>query len=135
MFAELVLPYQIPLLEKFGMNCYGCCEPLDKGIDMILKIKNMRRISVSPWTDQEIMAQKLGKNFVFSRKPHPTLITSGFDEQAIREDFRKTLAIAGQGSLEIILKDTKTVQNDPTRFTKWVKIGYEEIDRYMLGKK
>ncbi len=30
MFAEFVLPYQIPLLERFGLNCYGCCEPLDK---------------------------------------------------------------------------------------------------------
>ena len=29
MFAEFVLPYQLPILERFGLNCYGCCEPLD----------------------------------------------------------------------------------------------------------
>jgi hypothetical protein len=135
MFEELVLPFLIPLFEKFGLNCYGCCEPLDQTIDPILKLRNMRRISVSPWADQEVMARKLGKHFVFSRKPNPALVTSGFDEQAIRDDFRKTLKIAGDGALEIILKDTSTVQNDLARFAKWVKIGYEEIDRFMMAKK
>jgi hypothetical protein len=30
MFDEFVFPYQLALLERFGLNCYGCCEPLDK---------------------------------------------------------------------------------------------------------
>ena len=30
MFGEFIFPYQLPLLERFGLNCYGCCEPLDK---------------------------------------------------------------------------------------------------------
>ena len=25
LFAEFVLPYQMPILERFGLNCYGCC--------------------------------------------------------------------------------------------------------------
>ena len=30
MVGEFVFPYQRPLQERFGLNCYGCCEPLDK---------------------------------------------------------------------------------------------------------
>ena len=27
MFAEFILPYQLPIIERFGLSCYGCCEP------------------------------------------------------------------------------------------------------------
>jgi hypothetical protein len=130
MFYDFILPYQIPVLEKTGLNCYGCCEPLDKRIDGLLKIPNMRRFSVSPWCNEEVMYEKLGKNYIFSRKPNPSNICSGFDENVIRKDLSDTLKIAGGGVLEFIMKDTHTVQNDPSRITKWVKIAFEEIDKY-----
>ncbi|GAH69318.1 unnamed protein product, partial [marine sediment metagenome] len=28
MFAEFVLPYQLPIVERFGLTYYGCCEPV-----------------------------------------------------------------------------------------------------------
>jgi hypothetical protein len=61
MFGEFIFPYKLPILEKFGLNCYGCCEPVDKRIDYILKIPNIRRISVSPWADQRTIAERFGK--------------------------------------------------------------------------
>ena len=131
MFAEFILPYQLPLLEKFGLNCYGCCEPVHDRIDHILKVPRLRRVSVSPWCDQEIMAEKLGRNIVFSRKPNPTQICLTFDETAIRQDLATTLDIAGQGSLEIIMKDTHTIQNEPWRITRWIEIAKDEVDKYM----
>jgi len=130
MFAEYILPYQIPLLEKFGLNCYGCCEPVHDRIDHILAIPRLRRVSVSPWCDQQIMAEKLGRNFVFSRKPNPTQICLLFNEENIRKDLRETLALAGNGSLEIIMKDTATVQNEPWRITRWIEIALDEVRRF-----
>jgi hypothetical protein len=136
MFEELVLPCQVPLLERFGLNCYGCCEPLERRIDAILKnVPRLRRVSVSPWADQKVMADKLGKSYVFSKKPHPTLVATGFDERAIRDDLRKTLRIAGNGVLEIVMKDTHTVQGDPTRLTRWVRIALEEVNAFADGKR
>ena len=29
------------------------------------------------------------------------------------------------------MKDTHTVENVPDRITRWVKIAYEEVDRYL----
>jgi len=130
MFAEFILPYQIPILEKFGLNCYGCCEPVHERIDSILTIPRLRRISVSPWCDQKIMAEKMGRNYVFSRKPNPTQICLTFNEENIRKDLRETLAIAGDGPLEIIMKDTATVQNEPWRISRWIEIALEEVNRY-----
>ena len=51
MFEEYEVEYVKPLLEQFGLVYYGCCEPLPNRIDYIRKIKNVRKISMSPWAD------------------------------------------------------------------------------------
>jgi hypothetical protein len=134
MFGEFIFPYQLPLLDKFGLNCYGCCEPVNARIDYILQIPRLRRVSVSPWADQEIMAENLGQDYIFSRKPNPAQICVSFDEDKIRDDLAYTLQVAGEGALEIIMKDTHTVQHEPWRITRWVEIALEEVDKYMAGK-
>ncbi|HEY3321941.1 MAG TPA: hypothetical protein VGP72_15850 [Planctomycetota bacterium] len=131
MFEEFVLPYQLPLLEKFGLNCYGCCEAVHTRIDLLLKyVPRLRRVSVAPWADQAIMADKLAGRAVFSRKPNPALVSVSMDEDVVRKDLRETLRIAGKGALEMILKDTHTVENQPKRITRWVKIAYEEVEEH-----
>jgi hypothetical protein len=131
MFKEFILPYQLPILAEFGLSCYGCCEGLHDRIDSILEIPNLRRVSVSPWCEQKIMADKLGQNYVFSRKPNPTQICLTFNEAAIRDDLATTLGIAGGGPLEIIMKDTTTVQNEPWRISRWIQIALEEVEKYV----
>ena len=129
MFGEFVFPYQLPLLSRFGLNAYGCCEPVHQRWSYIRQIPRLRRVSVSPWCDQPRMAELMGGDYIFSRKPNPAHVCVGFNEPAIREDLRGTLAAAGKLPLEIILKDTHTVQNRPDRITRWVRIAREEIDR------
>ncbi len=129
MFAEFVLPYQVPLLERFGLNCYGCCEPVDQRWEFLREVPRLRRVSVSPWSDQRFMAEALEGRYVFSRKPNPSLVCVGFEEDAIRRDLRETLEAAGDCVLEIILKDTHTVQGDPSRLSRWVQLAREEIAR------
>lgn len=128
-FAEFVLPYQIPLLERFGLNCYGCCEPVNLRWKTIKEIPRLRRVSVSPWADQEFMAEALGKEFIFSRKPNPVQVCVGFDEAAIRAELRHTMDVARGCNLEIIMKDTHTIQNEPWRLTRWIEIALEEAER------
>ena len=131
MFNEFVFPYQLPLLEEFGLNCYGCCEPVHDRLDYIFKIPNLRRISISPWCDQKIAAKKLGHDYIYSRKPNPSQICVSFDENKIREDIANTLAIAENNIIEIIMKDTHTVQNEPWRISRWVEIAREEVNKFM----
>ena len=129
-FAEFIFPYQIPILSRFGLNCYGCCEPVDKRLDYILQIPNIRRVSVSPWADQNICAERLKGRAVFSRKPNPSLLSASFSEPELRKDIRSTLEAAKdiRNQTEIIMKDTHTCGGDITRFTRWVKFAYEEIE-------
>jgi hypothetical protein len=123
-FEEFVLRYQLPILNRFGLVCYGCCEPLDQKFDLVLRgVRRLRRVSVSPWCDRRVAAEKLGDRYVYSWKPNPALIcgpTVDWDEaeKAIRE----TLEIARGCCLEIVMKDTHTFHHDPTRIRRWTQM-------------
>ncbi len=129
MFDEFVFQYQLPLLERFGLNCYGCCEPVHERLGSIMKIPRLRRVSVSPWCDQRIAAEALGRSAVFSRKPNPAHICASFNEEAARADIASTLEAARGCNIEFIMKDTHTLQHEPWRAARWVQIAREEIAR------
>ena len=76
MFAEFVLPYQVPVLDRFGLNCYGCCEPLDARWQHVLQVPRLRRVSVSPWASVPGMAERLGERYIFSYKPNPAYLAT-----------------------------------------------------------
>ncbi len=130
MFAEFILPYQVPILERFGLNCYGCCEPLDSRWNYVRAIPRLRRVSVSPWSNIPKMAEYLGSDYVFSLKPSPTsLATPGFDESVIRAELREKLKHMRDCRVEIIMKDNHTIANDPRRVIRWVEIARQEAGR------
>jgi len=133
MHEEFVLHYQLPILERFGLNCYGCCEPLHLKLDMLLRqVPRLRRISISPWADKRISAEKLQGNVIFSWKPNPaTLAAVGFDPEWVRRDIRETVDIAREHgcALEMIIKDTHTCNNQPWRFDEWTEIAMQEAER------
>ena len=129
MFAEFVFPYQLPLLPRFGLNCYGCCEALNKRWDSIKKIPNLRRVSVSPWADAKDMAEKLQADYIYSLKPHPGfLAVSPIDEESIRKNLRETLRITkvNHCQVEIIMKDNHTLAGHPENAVRWCQIAKEE---------
>lgn len=130
MFGEFIFPYQLPLLERFGLNYYGCCEASEGRWRYLSQIPNLRCVSVAPWSDQAKCAELFGRNYVYCRKPKPTPVCMGFNEADIRREFEETQKWAGHLNTVMILKDTHTVENDPTRFARWVQIGREEFSKF-----
>ena len=130
MFEEFVFQYQLPILARFGLNCYGCCEALNKRWDIIKRIPNLRRVSVSPWADVRDMAEKLQDQYIFSLKPHPGyLAVSPIDEDFIRKSLRGALKITRENHchVEIIMKDNHTLANHPENAIRWCQIAKEEV--------
>jgi len=129
MFEEFVFQYQLPILKRFGLNCYGCCEPLDKRWDVVKKTPNLRRVSVSSWANLEKMADNLKDRYVFSYKPSPTdLAVPQIDKDTVRKKIRSALEITKGCVVEFIMKDNHTIGNNPQNLIDWVKIVREEID-------
>ncbi len=132
MFAEFILPYQIPVLERFGLNCYGCCEPIDRRWESVKKIPRLRRISVSPWADLKKMADYLEDKYIYSLKPNPAyLAVSAIDEDHIRKSLRDAILIAHGCRIEIIMKDNHTLGKNPMNAVRWCEIAREEVERGM----
>jgi hypothetical protein len=130
MFAEFIYPYQQPILERFGLNCYGCCEPLDKRWDVVRRFPRLRRVSVSAWADIEAMSEQLGAGYVMSIKPSPTpLAQPRMNEEAVRDDLRRTLRATRGNVVELIMKDNHTLGGNPRNATRWVEIAREETER------
>ncbi len=127
LFDEFVLQYQREIGARFGLTYYGCCEPVHSRWEVLKTLPNLRSVSISPWCDERFMAEALGREYVYSRKPSPTLISTGvFDEDAIREDIRRTLTLAEGCRIELIMKDVHTLNNQPDRLQRWVEIARAE---------
>ena len=127
MFEEFIFPYQLPILERFGLNCYGCCEPLDKRWHVVERFPRLRRISVSAWADVAKMAEMLGNRYIFSWKPSPTdLALPVFDEDAVRAKLRRMMQQTRDCRVEVIMKDNHTIGRDPQRVVRWVAVAREE---------
>lgn len=129
MFKEFVFEYQLPILELFGLNCYGCCEPLDKRWEIIKNIPRLRRVSVSPWTNKRVMAEYLGSDYIFSLKPNPAVLAlEHADEQQIRKDIKADLLAARDCRIEVIMKDNHTIGKNPENVVQWCRIAREEAE-------
>lgn len=129
LFAEFIFPYQLPLISRFGLACYGCCEPIDSRWHYVKQIPNLRRVSISPWSNPAKMAEHLGANYIFSRKPNPSLIsTTEWDEAIIRRELRETLRVTRGMNVELVMKDVHTLAQQPWRMGRWVQIAREVIE-------
>jgi len=127
---DFLLRYQLPILQKFGLVAYGCCEDLTAKIKILRQIPNLRRIAVSPFANVARCAEQIGKDYVLSYRPSPVdMVAYGFSSEQVRGVLRRDLAACRGCHVDITLKDVETVQHDPTRIPQWVRIAREEIER------
>ena len=128
---EFALQYECRWLNRFGLAYYGCCEPLDKKMDILRKhIPNLRKVSMSPWIDLDTAIEGVGTDLVFSWKPNPAMVAEeSWNEDHVRSEIRTTLERLRGMHVEIILKDISTVRHDPQRLTEWSRIAVEEAER------
>jgi len=129
MHEEFGVNFEKEWLNRFGLSYYGCCEPLDGKIDVLSKIENLRKISISPWANVENAAEKMRGKYVVSLKPSPSVfVGNSFDSNAVREDIKGKLKALKGCCVEIILKDISTVAHKPQNLWEWAKITQEVID-------
>jgi hypothetical protein len=136
MYHEFILPHYCQLAEGFGLVYYGCCEPVhsiwDGGIE---HLPQLRKVSISPWCDEEFMGERLrGSKVIYSRKPSPNLIGVGtFDPDAYRAHIADTVRAARGCTLEIVHRDIYTLVGDRTRAGRAISIAREVVDELWEG--
>jgi len=130
MHDEFLLRYQLPILKRFGLVAYGCCEDLTHKIDMLRQVPNLRRIAVSPFADVAKCAGQIGTDYVLSYRPSPAdMVSYGFDPTRIRTILTRDLEACRGCHVDITLKDVETVGRDPERVRNWVSLTRDVIER------
>ena len=131
MFSEFIFPYYKKVAERFGLLSYGCCEPVSVFWDDIGALKNLQRVSISPWCDEALMGEALkGSGIVYHRKPSPNFlgVGSALDEDALRKHIAQTVKRAKGCELEFTQRDVYTVGGDMQKVARYVQIIREETE-------
>jgi len=119
---EFLFRYQLPIMEKFGLTHYGCCEDLGRKITMLRQLKNLRSIAVAPLADVRRCAEQIGGDYVMSWRPNPaSRVCCGYDETRIGKIVRKAMDDSAGCFVHINLKDVETLEGDATRMKRWVR--------------
>ncbi len=128
---EFAVEHDMRWLTRWGMTYYGCCEPLDKSIDVIRRIPNLRKISTTPWADTARMVDQVGTGYVLSRKPNPAVFaTDEWHPDRARQELRRFLEQARGCHTELIMKDISTVRYQPQRLWEWATMAMEEAQDF-----
>ena len=131
MHYEFCLQHELRWLERFGLNCYGCCEPLHNKIDILKKIPRLRRISMSTWIDVDKAVEAVGRDYIFSYKPNPAVFAwDVWDAEQARKNLYNVLEKAKGCVVELIMKDVTTCRHDPRRIWEWCEFAVEIAEEY-----
>jgi hypothetical protein len=132
MHAEFGLDYEMRWLKRFGLAYYGCCEPLHDKLDMLSRIPNLRKVSISPWADLPSAARQVSGRYVLSIKPSPArLAFDHWDPDAVRQELTKLVRTARGNNMELVLKDISTVRRRPQRLWEWARIAREVAQAHL----
>ncbi len=134
MHDEFDLAYNQQLFKESGLLYYGCCEPMDRKIDLLRKrFTNLRKISITPWADARRAAERIGRDYVLAAKPNPAFVASPqFNPEPVKQEIaRYCEACREHGTtLEFVLKDISTIANNPDNLTQWAATVNATIDHY-----
>lgn len=134
MYGEFFFPYYDEVSKHFGLLNYGCCEPMEKiWAKYISRFQNLRKVSISPWCDEEYMGEALrGTKVIYHRKPSPNYIGVGeaLDEGAFSEHILKTIRCARGCKLEFSFRDIYTLGGNVGKARRAVEIVRELIEEH-----
>ena len=127
------IEYFKSVYERFGLVAYGCCESLEDKIQYVKKIKNVRKISMSPWVQNRNKgAEQLGKEYIYWAKPSPTILLENcWDPKAALADVQDIYDVCKRHNtpLEYDMKDVSTLNNRPQTIWEWAKMMREFVGR------
>jgi len=126
MFDEFFFPYYRRLCEKAGLWYYGCCEPIHAIWENALSnIKNIKKVSISKWCDEETMGNHLSnKPIVYSRKLDALFLgkDSGLDTKGLAEYIKTTMRYAKGCQIEFLAREVYSLHGNLGKLRTAVEI-------------
>lgn len=122
MWEEFLLDYQKPLLVRFGLTAYGCCENLTRKIAGVLSIPNLRVFVCSAWTDLAKVVEAVGTNYAVMWRQKASDVVFAPDTTPIRKHLEEGMRKARGCCVQIVLRELQTLNGRPDRLKQWATI-------------
>jgi hypothetical protein len=134
MTDEFDITYQIKAMKPFGLVYYGCCEPLDQKIDILSKIPNLRKITVTPWADVNVACEAIAGRYVVSAKPNPGFManSAGLDMDIVEGELHSIVDACHRYNCtsDIVMKDISTVGGRTENLIEWERAAMRIARKY-----
>ncbi|MDD3243397.1 MAG: hypothetical protein PHD32_06725 [Eubacteriales bacterium] len=128
MHDEFDIEYMREIFQNFGLVYYGCCEPLDRKMDIVERIPHLRKVSITPWANVDVAAEAIGGRYVLSSKPNPASVAvAHLDEQTLRAELGRIFAAVKRNgcSCDMVLKDISSAGYNLKNLMRWEQIAME----------
>ncbi len=122
MFEEFLFQYQLPILSRFGITNYGCCESLTNKIDIVMKLPNLRQFICSAWTSPEAVASRVGRKCAIEWRQKASEVIDAADRSQLRRQLRSGLEVLRGCHVQIMLDSVMTTNGNPGRLKEWVDV-------------
>ena len=134
MTLEFALKHEMKWAELFPIYSYGCCERLDQKLDYITTcFPNLRKISCSPYSNLEVMMERLGKDYVICFKPNSNYLAGPKPEMdLLRQEILNACKLVKKygANLEINMKTMINLGGEPQRLWEWCEMASETVKAY-----
>jgi len=130
MWKEFLLDYQIPILERFGLTSYGCCDNLTHKIDGVLTIPNLRVFVSSAWTDLDKVIERVGDRYTIMWRQKATDVVFPDDTTSIRRHLEEGLKKLKGCYVQIVLRELQTLAGHMNRLHEWTRMAKELAAKY-----
>jgi hypothetical protein len=130
MWEEFLLSYQIPILSRFWLTSYGCCEDLTRKIDGVLRIPSLRLFVCSAWTDLEKVVDAVGDRYAIMWREKASDIVFADSIDPIRKNQEEAMRIAQGCCTQIVLRELQTLNGRPERLNDWAESAKEVAAKF-----
>jgi hypothetical protein len=130
MWKEFLLDYQRPILERFALVSYGCCENLTRKIDGVLSLRNLRIFVSSAWTDLAKVVEAVGNRYTIMWRQKATDVVFAQDLAPIRKHLEEGMKLSRGCYRQIVLRELQTLNGHPERLREWATVAKEIAQKY-----
>ncbi|MFP4056208.1 MAG: hypothetical protein ACLF0G_05000 [Candidatus Brocadiia bacterium] len=130
MWEEFLLAYQRPILARFGLVGYGCCEDLSEKMDAVLALPNLRIFVASAWTDLGRTVEKAGADHVIMWRQRATDVVFPDDTEPLRRHLDEGLRRLAGTHVQIVLRELQTLAGHPRRLHQWTRLAKDAAAKH-----
>jgi len=129
-WEEFLLAYQMPILERFGLTGYGCCENLTRKIRGVLRIPNLRIFVCSAWTDLDAVIDACGGDYVIMWRQKASDVVFPDDVAAIERDLDEGTRRLQGCRYQIVLRELQSLFGHRDRLHDWTRLAIEAATKH-----